>query len=438
MDPLLDHVFYLQAIGFLVAFLCTAVFSFLETSITALRLFRLKEIAQTSERYTHLLQTLERSPHRILITVLIANSLANTTSAALITNLMEDLFKKLHLSGGLGFSLGIGIATTSILIFGEIIPKNFAKAHGEKIFHSVLWFINIVFYLLYPFVSLLIVLSNFFVYRLSGRKTHEGSELVTSEKEIKFLIDYIDEKGLMESEKIEMLQSIFSMSQTKVEEIMIPANDVISINVHGSLKDALDLFSQYHYTRLPAYEDKPDNIIGMIYLKDVFLLLSRNKEKPLKDLVRPILFIPESVKVNQLLREFKQQHMHLAMVVNEYGGIAGLVTLEDVLEEIVGEIRDEYEAVSESIIPLKQGGWLVDGGVDLKEISELLGISFETEHVITLGGFLTEQLQHLPRKGERIYYKNYCFQIQHASPKRVYEVLIFEEKKGQVLPSVER
>ena len=118
------------------------------------------------------------------------------------------------------------------------------------------------------------------------------------------------------------------------------------------------------------------------------------------------------------------------MVVNEFGGIAGLVTLEDVLEEIVGEISDEYEqAAPQKIIPLAQGGWLVDGGIDLEDLSELLRITFATEHAITLGGFLTEQLQHLPRKGERLNYKNYCFQIQHASTKRVYEVLIFEEKK---------
>jgi putative hemolysin len=227
-----------------------------------------------------------------------------------------------------------------------------------------------------------------------------------------------------------MLQSIFELSQTPVKEIMIPENDVISINVNSTLNDALKTYLEYNFSRLPVYEGKIENIIGMIYQKDVFNLLSKNEVKPLKDLVRPILFIPEGVKVNQLLHEFKQQRMHMGMVINEFGGIAGLVTLEDVLEEIVGEISDEYEeAAPEKIIPLKQGGWLVDAGVALEELSEILGITFDTEHAITLGGFLTEQLQHLPRKGERVYYRNFCFQIQHATAKRVYEVLIFEEKK---------
>jgi putative hemolysin len=437
MDPLPspDHSFYLQIIGFVIALLAIATFSFLETCITALRLFSVKEMAEKTKRYTYLLQTLEKNPHRILITVLIASSLANTTCAALITRIMEDVFTKLHFSTSIGFSLGVGIASASILIFGEIIPKNFAKLHGEKIFHSMLWFLNVVFYLLYPFVTLLVKLSSIIIYYTSGKTIQESAEeAVTSEKEIEFLIDYIDEKGLMESQKIDMLQSIFSLNETPVKEIMVPTTDVVSISINSSLRDALEAFSQYHFSRLPVYENKHDNIIGMIYLKDVFLLLSKNEEKPLKELVRPVLYIPESVKVNQLLREFKQQHMHLAMVINEYGGIAGLVTLEDVLEEIVGEITDEYEAVPEKIIPLKQGGWLVDGGIALEELTELLHITFEVEDAITLGGFLTEQLQHLPRKGERVLYKSYCFQVQHASPKRVHEVLIFEEKKLSEVP----
>ena len=436
MDPLpTEQSLYIQVLGFLIALFATAAFSFLETCITALRLFNVKEISKKTTYYRSLLETLEKNPHRVLITVLIASSLANTTCAALITHIMEELFTRLNLSISLGFSLGVGIASASILIFGEIIPKNFAKTHGEKILPNTLWFINIVYYLLYPFVTLLIKLSSTFIYYMSGKTMQESAdEAITSEKEVEFLIDYIDEKGLMESEKIGMLQSIFSLNETLVKEIMVPTTDIVSIGIDATLRDALETFSQYHFSRLPIYEDKHDNIIGMIYLKDVFLLLSKNEEKPLKDLVRPILYIPESVKVNQLLREFKQQHMHLAMVINEYGGIAGLVTLEDVLEEIVGEIIDEYEESPEKVIPLKQGGWLVNGSIDLEELSEVLNITFEAENAITLGGFLTEQLHHLPRKGERVLFKNYYFQIQHASSKRVYEVLIFEEKK---VPEIE-
>jgi putative hemolysin len=429
MDTNSDSSLFPQFIGFLIALAGTALFSFLETTVTALRLFKLKELEQNNGRYQKILQILEKNPHQILITILIASSLCNTTAAALITNIMETLFARIHLSSGLGFSLGIAIATSSILLFGEIIPKNFAKAYGEKIIHYLLWFINGLYVFFHPFITLLVKFSNFFIYIVSGKRAEESFEAITSEKEIQFLIDYIDEKGIMENEKTAMLKSIFSLSQTPVKEIMVPAIDVVSISADAGLQDALDLYRSRRFSRLPVYERTPDNVIGMIYQKDIFNLISKAETKPLRELVRPILLVPESIKVNQLLRDFKQQRMHLAVVVNEYGGTAGLVTLEDVLEEIVGEIADEHEAVPEMIIPLKQGGWLVDASVDLEELTELLRVPFETENAITLGGFLIEQLQHLPRKGERISYKNYCFQIQHASPKRVHEVLVFQEQK---------
>ena len=209
---------------------------------------------------------------------------------------------------------------------------------------------------------------------------------------------------------------------------MVPATDIVSINANATIKDTLDIFSKRHFTRLPVYNAQQDNIIGMVHLKDVFGYVSRNEDKPIKDIVRPIMFIPESVKINQLLREFRQQHMHIAIVLNEHGSITGLITLEDILEEIVGEISDEHDLTTEKIMPLKQGGWIVDASIPLENLETHLGIIFESEDAITLAGFLTEQLQHLPKKGERILYKNHYFQVQKASDKRVLEVLIFTKK----------
>ncbi len=431
MSP--DHL--LSLVSFFIALSFTALFSFLETTITALRLFKLKEVAQQQNaRYKNILSVLEHSPHRVLIMILIASSSANTIAAATITNLMEDIFTQLDWSRGLGFSAGVAIATGSILVFGEIIPKNFAKMYGERFFPSILWLINLMYKILNPIAVLLGTFSQGIIRLIWGKGAEEGVETLTSEREVKFLIDYIDEKGLMESEKTEMLQSIFALSQTPVKEIMVPSTNIVSINVDALLSDALNLFKTKHFSRVPVWEGRPENIIGMVYQKDIFSVLLSTEPgsaPPLKQFLRPIMFVPENSKVNQLLREFKQQRMHIAMVVNEFGGISGLVTLEDVIEEIVGEIADEHENVTDAIIPLKQGGWLVDASVSLEELSEVLGITFETETSITLGGFLTEQLQHLPRKGERISYKNYCFQIQHATPKRVHEVLIFQESGNQ-------
>jgi len=420
---------HISIIVFFVALIARAIFSFLETSITALRLFKLKELAATTNQYQALFDALEKTPHRVLITILIADSLADVTTAALATHIMETLFARLHLSSSLGFSLGIGVASLAILIFGEIIPKNIAKIFGDRLFKSTLWLTNILFRTFYPLVTFLMRFTDYLVYKVGGTKALESSsEWVSSEKEVQFLIDYISEKGLMDTQKTEMLQNIFDLGTTPVKEIMIPATDIVSVQVTSSTKDVLDIFVNHRFTRLPVYEGKIDNIVGMIHLKDIFALIIRKEDKPIKEMLRPILFVPESVKVNQLLREFRQQHMHIAMVLNEHGSIVGLITLEDVLEEIVGEISDEHEPTPENIIELKQGGWLVNASAPLEQLKNLLNIQFESESSLTLGGFLIEQLQHLPKKGERILYKGFYFQVQKATPKRVLQVLVFKAK----------
>lgn len=428
--PLTGSTLYLQVGYFTISLFFCALFSFLETAVTALRLFNLAEISKSTRGYRLLFSTLEKEPQRVLISILIANSIANVTSAALITQVMEDFFASLNLSEGLGFSLGIAIATTAILIIGEILPKNIAQAHGSRLFKSTLWLINITFYLMYPLVVILSYFSNFIINHIRKRGvTEDSAEMLSSEKEIQFLIEYINKKGLMDTDKTQMLNSIFDLGNTTVEEIMVPETDVITLNATTTVEGALQVFAKYHFSRLPVYEGKTDNIIGMVHQKDIFLLLSQNEMKPLKELVRPLLFVPESMRVNQLLRQFKQQRHHIAMVLNEYGGIIGLVTLEDAIEEIVGDINDEHESVDEHIVALENGGWLVYAGVDLDEIAKLLNIRFDNDDVLTLAGFLTDKLQHLPRKGERFTYEGYIFQVQKSTPKRVIQVLIFKEKK---------
>ncbi len=419
-------------IFFFIALGIRGVFAFLETSITALRLFKLKELAHISRgRYEKLFQTLEKNPHRVLITTLIASSIADVTTAVLATQITETVFRHFYLSSGLGFSIGIGVASVAIILFGEIIPKNLARAHGERILSSMLWLINIVFYVLQPVARILTHFSDFILYRIQGKKLSESrGEWVSSEREIRFLIEYIHGKGLMDPEKTEMLRNIFELGSTPVKEIMVPATDIVSININTSIQDALKIFSKYQFTRLPVYQDTPDNIIGMAHQKDIFVLLSNEEEKPLKDILRSIIFVPESVRINQLLQELRQKHMHIAIVLNEHGSVTGLITLEDVLEEIVGEISDEHEPSMEKIISLSQGGWLVDASITLEDLEDFLHVTFETKESVTLAGFLTEHLQHMPKKGERILYKGYYFQVQKASVKRVRQILIFEKKEA--------
>lgn len=411
---------------FLFSLLFAALFAFLETAFTALRLFKLKELEVSVAKYKALFSAWEKNPQRILITILIANNFAHVLTSVLISHIMQRCF------GSFGLAIGVALATAIILIFGEIIPKSFAKTHHEKLFASFLWLINSIFKITYPMVTILLHLSDYVFKTVGGSHILEKQDMV-SEKEIEFLIDYSDEKGLMEREKTEMLQNVFSLGQTVVKEIMKPKSDIILLDVNASTEEASNIFYKSRYSRIPVYENNYDNIIGIVYQKDFFEMLFQGKKKPLKELVRPVLLVPETQKINQLLSELLKMRMHMAIIVDEYGNIEGLVTLEDIFEEIIGdEITDELETESTDIVPLERGGWLVNAGIGLEELEELLKIKFATENSVTLGGFLAESLQHLPRKGERVVYENYCFQVQQASARRVFQVLIFENKPENI------
>jgi CBS domain containing-hemolysin-like protein len=415
-------LFFVEIVLFFIALMFAGLFAYLETAFTALRLFKLKELKARVARHHALFASWEQNPQRILITILIANNFAHVLSSVLITEIMQKIFGQ-----GIGLPIGVTLATALILLFGEIIPKSIAKAQYEKLFVVSLWLMSLLFHLFYPFVTILLKIANFFYQWLGGPHALEKHDVV-SEKEIEFLIDYSDEKGLMEAEKTEMLQNIFDLGHTLVSDIIVPKTDMILLDVNASLDDALALFAQHRYSRLPVFEGKEENIIGIIYQKDVFSLLSEKTKKPLSQLVRPVLFVPETKRIDQLLREFLEKRMHMSIAIDEYGAVIGLVTLEDVIEEIVGDISDEDEKVHVDVVPLERGGWIVDGRITLDKLSELLGITFKTEESVTLNGFLSEKLQHLPRKGERIFYEGYCFQIQQASRRRVFQVLVFKDK----------
>ncbi|HBS48329.1 TPA: hypothetical protein DEO28_00590 [Candidatus Dependentiae bacterium] len=418
-------LFYVKINLFFGSLILAAVFAFLETAFTSLRLFKLKELAERKKSFAAFFEVWENSPRKILIAILIANNLAHVLCSVLITDIMQVFL------GDTGFALTIGVllATTIILIMGEILPKSYAKERCDKLLSASIWLIFILYKLLSPIVCVLTKLSDFVLKRLGGVSLENKQNNVT-EKEIEFLIDYSDKEKIMEAQKTEMLQNIFSLGQTMAKDIMIPKTDMIAINANLSLVESMDVFSKYRFTRLPVYKDAEDNIIGLIHQKDIFELLYNKQSKRVDEIVMPILFIPETKKVNFLLTEFLKKRVHMAILVDEYGVVTGLITLEDIIEEIVGEISDEHEVVHQDIVNLPEGGWMVDGRVDLERVEELLNIKFDVEESVTVGGFIAEKLQRLPKKGDQVFYQGYCFQVHHATSKRVHNILIFAESQS--------
>ncbi|QQR53754.1 HlyC/CorC family transporter [bacterium] len=408
---------------FVIALCCRAIFSFLETSITALRLFKLKELAASVNKYRLLFQTLEKNPQQVIITILIASSVSDVILASLATKIAATIFSFLRLSSSIGFSFGVGLASITIILFGDIIPKNFARSRGPHFLPSILWFINGLFHLLYPLVSVLMQFADMVMYKLDTPANDHG-EWVSSEREIRFLIDYIHEKGMLEIEKTEMLRNIFELGDKPVKDIMVSVSDIISVNIDRTPTQVLEVFSKHRFTRLPVYKERPDNVVGMIHLKDVFVLLLKQNILNLQEIIRPIMMVPDTIKVNQLLRQFRKEHIHIAMVINEHGIVTGLITLEDILEEIVGEITDEHESFSSKIMTLKDDSWLIEGNILLEDLSAFLNISLKTDHAVTLSGFLIEQFQHMPRKGERYNGFGYQFTVHKVSQRRILQVIV--------------
>ena len=407
-------------IVFIIAVVACATFAFLETSITKMRIFNITELKNSTQKYYSILTLLEKNPQQVLIAVLIATNMAGITAALIAQNIVERIFKTLHFPQGLGFTIGIAFGTIIISIFGEILPKISAQTQGMPLFTSTLWLTNLLYYIFQPITKPL----NYFIQRWT--QSQDSNDMV-SENEIRFLIDTIEQKGHIDAEKIHMLQNVFRMTNTHVKEILIPKSHMVSIDVDTPVSHVLNLFETHRFSRLPVYDKDQENITGIVYQKDLFFRLQSNKDTLIKEIVRPIIFVPDSLKVNELLKEFKQQKIHMGIVLDEYGSTIGLVTMEDALEEIVGEIIDEHDkdGSHEKIkIISKDSEWLVDATLDLDRLKEYLKIPFSVETSVTLGGFLTERLQHLPKKEEQLHYQGYCFNIEEADSKRIISVRV--------------
>jgi putative hemolysin len=408
---------------FLFALALCALLAFMETSITAIRLFKVKQLERDHEKYKTFFHTLEYHPKDVLMSVLIATNMLCITTAVLLQNIIEAVFADFDLPQGLGFTIGIATGTIVVSLIGEIIPKSIAQSKVSGL-SSLLWLANSIFYLMRPISRPLLSIARYF----SKTSDDENQCEIVSEQEIQFLINYIEKKGLMEQDKTSMLQNIFRMENTHVKEILIPNSNVTSIDIESDSNVLMQLFKTYQYSRYPVFQENPENIVGILYLKDIFVQLHENPGVcKLKDLVKPIIFVPDSLKVSQLLKEFKQQQIHMAMVLDEYGSIIGLVTLEDALEEIVGDITDEHnpDAHMRKITVLEPDvEWSVDATVDLDRLEDILQIDFHVETAVTLGGFLTEHSQRLLKVGENFFYKGFCFTIMQANEKRVFHVHI--------------
>jgi gliding motility-associated protein GldE len=366
-------------------------------------------------------------PKKLLITIVIGNTIVNIGAASLAAILTLDICRAFNIDETLGILIDVVIVTFVILIFTEIIPKIAAVKNAKKVAINFSFPLTIYYYLFFPIVSIFYTLTEWLSHIFRVHK----SKLLLSEEELRSLVDASEEEGALEKDEKEMIHSIFEFGETTVKEIMVPRIDMICVSTESEVNALLDILKARLHSRIPIYKEKVDNIIGIIYAKDLLPYIGKSQsfETNLEKLARPAYFVPEQKKIDELLREFQKEKIHMAIVVDEYGGTAGLVTLEDIIEEIVGEIQDEHDSEQPLYTRVAENEFIVDGSMDLEEINEELKINLPTEEgVETLAGFMFGLFGSVPKEKQRTTYNGYEFIIEKVIRRRIKQVRIIKQE----------
>ncbi len=395
----------------------SAFFSSAETALSTVNRVKLKTLAD--EGKTAAANVLKILDHysKMLSTILIGNNIVNLTASSLTTIVATKTF------GSYAVGIATGVLTLTILIFGEIIPKNTAMLYAEKISMTYSGIILALMKLFTPIVFIVDKLSIGISVLLHIDTNKKGS--LMTENELKTYVDVSHEDGVIESEEREMIYNVFDFSDAVAKDIMIPRIDMVSVNQNMTYDEVLSVFKEYMYTRLPVYEDDKDNVIGLINIKD-FILLTEKENFQIKNIMREAYYTYEYKKTADLMIEMREITANVAFVLNEYGATVGMITLEDLLEEIVGEIRDEYDADEEELIQqIEDNIYLVEGSMKLDDINDALDTSLDSEDYDSIGGLIIECLDRLPEDEETIVTESgITLQVKGISHNRISKVLM--------------
>ncbi len=423
----MDILILTYLIVFVILLILSGFFSASETAYFSISSTDIERMLNKEDYGSKQVVQLLAQPKKLLITILVGNTIVNIGAASLAAIVTLDICETFGVDIKIGILIDIIVVTFVILICAEIIPKVAAVKNAKKVARNFAFPLTIFYYLFSPIVSIFHALTQWLTSILKVSK----NRLLLSEEELRSIVDMGEEKGTLQQDEKEMIHSIFEFSETIVKEIMIPRIDMICISTDSKLDSLLSLVTKHLHSRIPLYKDKVDNIIGIIYAKDLlpFVNRKRNGDVNLEKLARPAYFVPEQKKIDELLREFQSQRIHMAIVVDEYGGTSGIVTLEDIIEEIVGEIQDEHDSEQPPYQKINDNEYLVDGSMDLEEMNEELQLNLPTEEgVETLGGFLFGLFGSVPREKQSVSYKNYKFVIEKIIRRRITKVKIIIDK----------
>ena len=392
----------LTALGLGAVLVFSALFSTAEALLNKITKGEVKETIEEGGSGAEAITALLQNPRNFLNTIMVAKGCLSVGLVIITISLVSGLGKVE--SRAANFGIAAVVSAVLMIVFTEMVPKSYVKGRTARSLVNAIFFLRIFYVILYPIIKVLDFVSYLGV-RLIGGKVVRDEEALTSQEELETLTAVSESEEILEKEEREMIHGIFELESTVAREVMTPRTDMVYLDVSTKLSDVLATIVEKGHSRIPVYEDNIDNIVGILHVKDLLRCWHESKQEVvLREILRPPLMVPETKKIDDLLQEFRAEKTHLAIVVDEYGGTAGLVTIEDVIEEIVGEIQDEYDEEDRLVEELEDGSYKVDARVPIDEINDLLSVNLPLEGSDSIGGFIVNYLGRVPETDEKFSY----------------------------------
>ena len=414
----MDSASLFQVILLVVLILASGFFSASETALMSISKIRLRYMREEGVKGSRLLSSLLEDSNNLLTSILVGNNVVNIAATSISTSLFLTLFQEK------GVPIATAVMTVLVLIFGEITPKTIAVNNTEKTAIAVSKPIKLIITIIKPVVWVFNIITKL-IFKILGIQD-KGIQPYITEEELKTMVNVSHEEGLLEIEEREIINNVFQFGDMQAKEAMIQRLDIIAINSEDSYDEIIDLFKNEKLSRLPVYEESIDNIIGILNIKDIVFLEDEEIENfNIKEYVRDAFFTYEFKKITQLLEEMKKEKVQMAIVVDEYGATAGLITVEDLVEVIVGDIDDEYDEESDEIQVIKEDEYVVEGATKISDVNELIGSKLESEEFDSIGGFIIGHLGRIPEENEVVEVDKIRLCIESLDKNRIMKIRIF-------------
>ena len=414
----------LYLVLFLICLVLSALFSSSETAFVSLQRIRLEHLVATQVRGAGLVARLIERPEKLLSTILLGNNFVNTAAAALATFLAVRIWGN---QGILYATIGV---TVIILVFSETTPKTIATRHAERLSLVFARPVEVLSWLFTPFVVVLTGVTSWLSKLIGGEPVPRS---LASEEEIRTMISVGHKEGEVETTEAEMLHKVFDFGDRPVHEAMVPRTEVVWVEKGTKLGDFFAIYAEFPLSRFPVYQENTDNVVGILSVKDILMAQAKGTidgESTVDDLIRPAYFTPESKRISELFTEMKDRNYRMAVVVDEYGGTAGIVSLSRLVEEIVGAVGDELADAEKEYEAINEYTFQIDGGMRIEEANEEIGLELPEGEYETVAGFILDLLGHIPKIGERLRYKNMNLAITEMRGLKIEKILLTKKKDG--------